>query len=243
MYPFRATICYDGTCYFGWQSTKTGPSIQEALASALWNASQEKVIPEAASRTDRGVHAEGQEISFSLSRLWDPYRLMRALNAHLPPDIRILKVENTPLDFHPTLDAKEKEYRYRILNTSCSLPFQELYAWHFHLPLDIPLMENAAKDFLGVHDFSAFANEKEKNPFCTLYSIHFEPLEHGVLQISLKGNRFLYKMVRNLVGTLAYIGCGKLPPDSIPGLIHSKDRKKAGMTAPAHGLFLHKVVY
>lgn len=243
MNAFRAVISYDGTCYFGWQTTRVGPSIQEALASALLNATQEKAIPEAASRTDRGVHAEGQVVSFSLKKDWDPYRLTRALNAHLPKDIRVLSIENVPLDFHPTLQAKQKEYHYRISNCPFQLPIHGLYTWHFHSPINVDLMQEASRKLEGKHDFTAFANEKEKNPICTIHSIGFDWLDPVRLQISLQGDRFLYKMARNLAGTLLYIGSGKLAPDCIVSLLQSKDRKKAGVTAPAHGLFLHRVIY
>ncbi len=240
---FKATLSYDGTGYFGWQKTRMGPSIQEKIADAILRITGESPMPEAASRTDRGVHAEGQTIQFSLSQESDPRRLQRSLNAVLPHDIRIVKLENAKKGFHPTLDAVGKEYHYRLSLGPVQDPTHRLYAWHFHSPLDLQIMEKAASDFLGTHDFTAFANEPEKDPCCELKQIEMGFLDDGRFQIKIAGNRFLYKMVRNIVGTLIYIGCGKLTPDCIPALLSSRDRKMAGVTAPARGLYLHKVLY
>ena len=138
--------------------------------------------------------------------------------------------------FHPTLDAVQKEYHYRICQGLVQNPMLRLYAWHFCAHLDKTKIDEAIAVLIGTHDFNAFANTCEKNPICTLESIVFE---NNIFQI--RGNRFLYKMVRNLVGTLLYIGCGKL--SSISSILASKDRKRSGVTAPAHGLCLHQVFY
>ncbi len=140
--------------------------------------------------------------------------------------------------FHPTLDATRKEYHYKICSDPVQDPTLRLYSWHFRYPLDAAKMKRAAFDLTGTYDFTAFANEPEKNPICKVESIAF----HGSY-FAIKGDRFLYKMVRNLVGAIVYVGCGKLPPDSIPSILHSRDRKKGGITAPAHGLYLHQVFY
>jgi len=233
---FKALLSYDGTHYFGWQKTVSGPSIQEEVQKAIARITGESIIPEAASRTDRGVHAEAQVIQFALEKGRDPDQLLRGLNAVLPPDIRVRTV--TPCIFHPTLDALGKEYHYYLNLGPVQDPTRRLYAWHFIHPLDWTKVEKASQDLLGKHDFSAFANEEEKDPICTIESIHFR---EGRFEI--RGDRFLYKMVRNLVGTLVYIGAGRLSPDSIPSILASRDRKKAGVTAPAHGLYLHQVFY
>jgi tRNA pseudouridine38-40 synthase len=230
----KATISYDGTRYFGWQKTITGPSIQEELQKAIARITGELVLPEAASRTDRGVHARGQVVQFALAKPPEP-SLLRSLNAVLPSDIRIREL--TPHQFHPTLDAFGKEYHYRLSLGPVQDPTLRLYAWHFHAPLDLAKMERAAQELLGTHDFTAFANEEEKDPICTLHAITFK--DH--LTIVIKGDRFLYKMVRNLIGALVYVGCGKLT--SLTPILQSRDRKKAGITAPAHGLHLHQVFY
>lgn len=243
MISYKATIAYDGTPFFGWQKTVTGPSVQEKIEDAISRLTQEKVVPEAASRTDRGVHAEGQVIGFSLQKKWDPNGLQRGINAHLPPEIRILDLEMNKTPFHPTLDALGKEYHYRICCGDVQDPIHRLYSWHFRLPLDLALMREALFSFIGTRDFSAFANEKEEKPICTLKKIEIEPLGENRLQIALTGDRFLYKMARTLAGTLLYIGCGKLLLSSIGTLFVTRKRELAGVTAPAHGLFLHQVFY
>lgn len=232
----KAIISYDGTHYLGWQKTQEGPSIQEELEKAIFHICGEKVLPEAASRTDRGVHAQGQVIQFSLNGMKEPNKLLLGLNAVLPSDIRIKSLERK--EFHPTLDARGKAYHYQICQGLAQDPTLRLYSWHFPYPLDRDKIDRASKDFLGTHDFSAFANEKEKDPICTVESISFD----GTF-FQIRGDRFLYKMVRNLVGTLVYIGCGKIPTDAIRSILAAKDRKLAGVTAPAHGLYLHQVFY
>lgn len=244
MPSYKLVIAYDGTSYFGWQKTKAGPSIQGSLEEALQKVSREKMtVVEGASRTDRGVHAEGQVGCVFLQKNWTPHALQKALNSVLPSDIRILAVDKVPPEFHPTLDAQWKEYHYRI----CCNPFQEpiyrLYSWHVPKLLRLSLMERASCDLLGTRDFSAFSNEKTKKPLCTLSDIRVTPLEGNRLQISFRGNRFLYKMARNCAGTLIDIGFGKLSPNCIPTLFALRDRKRAGVTAPAKGLFLHRVGY
>ncbi|PIS01924.1 MAG: tRNA pseudouridine(38-40) synthase TruA [Chlamydiae bacterium CG10_big_fil_rev_8_21_14_0_10_42_34] len=237
---FKAVLSYDGTNYFGWQKTSTGPSIQEEFAKAILLITQEVVIPEAASRTDRGVHAVGQVVQFTLEKSIDPHTLKNRLNAVLPADIRVIDL--IVCQFHPTLDSVGKIYHYQMCLDPILDPTKVRYFWHFYYPQDLERLRMAAKQLIGTHDFSAFANEEENrpklNPICTVESIEFE---NGLFTI--QGDRFLYKMVRNIVGTLAYIGCGKLPKDSIKSILHLRDRKKAGVTAPAHGLYLHQVLY
>ena len=233
---YKALLAYDGTCYFGWQKTPSGPSIQEELEKAIARITGESVLPESASRTDRGVHAEGQVIRFTLKNSANPHRLMRGLNAVLPGDIRVREL--APCQFHPALDAMGKTYRYRICLGPVQDPVNRLYSWHIYFPLNVAKMERAARSLIGTHDFTAFANEEGKDPLCTIQSIDI--VEDCIW---IKGNRFLYKMVRNIVGTLVHIGCGKLPEDCIPDILASRDRKKAGITAPAQGLHLHQVFY
>ncbi len=239
---FHAIVAYDGTHYFGWQTTKSGPSIQEALTHAIHVVTQEKVIPEAASRTDRGVHAESQSIAFALQKEWDPHRLKKAINTYLPPDIRAKQLQTVSKDFHPTTDAIAKEYHYRLSLSPFQLPFDRRYAWHFPHFLDRETIVKAASLLIGSYDFSSFTTRADKRPICTLFAIELTNLDRKI-QIALKGDRFLYKMARTIIGTLVYIGAGKLSADIIPELLACPDRRNAGMTAPAHGLFLHRVIY
>src|SRR3990167_9132795 len=221
MMRYKLTLTYDGTLYFGWQRTPIGPTIQETLEKAIEQITREKTLPEAASRTDRGVHAEGQITSFCLKREWEKNQLQRALNATLPPSIRVQKIEQVSLDFHPTLHALEKEYHYQLCLGPVQNPIYRLYSWACSLSLDLERMERAASDLLGTNDFSSFANEptagkktsilQDGNYSCTLRQIEILPIAENRLKIKIIGNRFLYKMVRNIVGTLVYIGRGKLP--------------------------------
>ncbi len=233
---FKAILAYDGTHYFGWQKTNAGPSIQEELEKAIRQITGETTLPEAASRTDRGVHAQGQVIQFALKKPMEAERLLRGLNAVLPKDIRLREL--IAHDFHPTLDAIGKEYHYHLCLGPVQDPIHRLYTWHMHAPLDRRNIEKAAEDLIGTHDFTAFANEEKEDPICTIESIIFEE-DH----LKIRGSRFLYKMGRNIVGTLIYIGMGKLPLYAIPSILSSRDRKQGGVTAPAHGLHLHQVFY
>lgn len=239
---YHAIICYDGTNYFGWQETAAGPSIQNSLKQALFKICGESIVPEAASRTDRGVHARQQSICFSLEKSWDEYRLLRALNAHLKEDIRILKVSKVSKDFHPTLDAKAKIYQYLISPEPFQLPHDRLYSWHVPQKLNMDLFQEAAKVMIGLHDFSAFSTEVPKNPFCEI--THCEPfLNQNKIVLQMIGNRFIYKMARTIAGTCVYAARGKISACQIKDLFIHPCRAKAGVTAPSHGLFLCDVVY
>jgi tRNA pseudouridine38-40 synthase len=233
---YHALITYDGTNYFGWQKTKSGPSIQEEIEIALQKITGQKTQPEAASRTDRGVHAIGQVVQFACQTHLALDDLKRALNAVLPQDIRVLELSLK--DFHPTLDSIGKEYIYKFSPVPVQDPTIRLYSWHLRYPIDFAPMKKAAAHLVGSHDFTSFANNKEKDPNCKIEDISIYPD-----YISIKGDRFLYKMVRNLVGTLIYVGYGKIHPSDIPRILAAKDRKLAGITAPAHGLYLHQVFY
>jgi tRNA pseudouridine38-40 synthase len=227
-YACALTVSYLGSRYFGWQKTSSGPSIQEELEKAILRILGEPVSCEAASRTDRGVHAEGQVVQFVAHKNVDDLR--RALNAVLPRDIRVKEARIVPETFHPTLDAKYKTYHYHLTLGPVQDPFTRETAWHYPYPLDLGLMETAAKELVGTKDFSAFSTEVPKRPICTLMDISITR-SGNQLQIALTGDRFLYKMARRLAGTLANIGSGKILPGEI------------GETAPAHGLVLHKINY
>ncbi len=212
------------------------------LQKAIFGLTQEERVPEAASRTDRHVHARGQVAAFFLEKDWPKDKLHKGLNAHLPRDIRILDIENVEASFHPTLDALEKEYHYHLSLGPVQCPIRRFYTWHIHQPLSIEAMKEASLLLIGKKDFSAFANERKENPICHLSSIDFECFDNTLI-IRLKGDRFLYKMARNVTGLLVEVGKGKFEMKQIPSIFASKDRKKAAITAPAHGLFLHRVIY
>jgi tRNA pseudouridine38-40 synthase len=189
----------------------------------------EQVRCEAASRTDRGVHAIGQVVQFQAVK--QVSELQRALNGHLPRDIRVLDVKAVGPDFHPTLDAKSKIYHYYVHQGSVEDPFYSKISWHYRHPLDLEKMRVEATKLIGTHDFSRFTTEVRNHSICTLFEIELIPLPENRLKISLTGDRFLYKMARRICGTLVQIGAGKIPPDTV------------GVTAPPHGLFLYKINY
>jgi tRNA pseudouridine38-40 synthase len=243
----KLIIAYDGTHYLGWQKTKMGPSIEETVQVELERILQEKIVLQAASRTDAGVHAENQVLNFFTENAdLDCRRLLRSLNGLLPNDISVKSVSVVPEDFHPTVNCQSKEYHYYLCNHELQLPFFRRLSWHYFYPLNLDDMRAAAEKLVGKHDFSAFCNDRivpGKDAVRTIHRIEIDRLEDGRVRVAIRGNKFLYRMVRNIVGTLAYIGSEKLPLDAIPQILTSGDRTQAGMTAPAHGLSLHQVFY
>lgn len=240
-------IAYDGTAYKGWQNTKTLPTIESALEKAL---TQLLLVPpklQAASRTDAGVHAQGQIVNFFSDTKLPLKGLKSRLNNLLPKDISVLDVFYAPFDFHPSLNAISKEYHYFVCNSSVQMPEKRLYSWHFPYPLDFELMKEAAQILTGHLNFEAFCNHKGNQNYQDylreVSSIEITPLEHERIQFSVKGQKFLYKMVRNLVGTLLYVGSKKLSLEDLKEAVKSKDRRKIGVTAKAHGLSLYEIHY
>lgn len=249
MHNFKMIVAYDGTNYMGWQKTFTGPSIESTLQQTLEQILQQSIILQAASRTDRGVHAIGQVVNFlALHSPVDLHRFKISLNCLLPKDITVISIEEAPVHFHPTIDCTGKEYRYFICFDTHQLPFHRLYSWHIHEPnLNIDLMKKAIPYLIGTHDFSSFCNTKKQaayqNKERNVDSIEMIELENNRLCISIKGNNFLYKMVRTIVGTMIDIGKGKIQIEHLSEIMKALDRTKTGVTAPAHGLFLQEVFY
>lgn len=244
----KLTVAYDGSSFFGWQKTEKGPSIEGSLEEILKKILQENVNLQAASRTDRGVHAHGQVINFLTEKdNIHPLRLQQSMNALLPLEIRVLNTEEVPLAFHPTLDSVEKEYRYFICNRNTQLPVHRFFSWHVPYDLDLASIQEAIPFFLGTQDFSALCNQRKNltypHKIRTISDIQMHFIENDRIQIEVKGENFLYKMVRNLIGTLIFIGRGKINVRDINHFLQSKQRALLGMTAPAHGLFLWKIFY
>ncbi|NGX46293.1 MAG: tRNA pseudouridine synthase A [Chlamydiae bacterium] len=242
MHNFKGVIAYKGTRYYGWQKTGSFPTIEEELEKAATQILNQPVTFQAASRTDRGVHAEGQVINFIAP---DYERLQRGIQALLPPDIALISLDKEKDSFHPTLDAKGKEYHYFICNRPYQLPFHRDFSWHVKNPLDLEKMKAALPLLLGERDFSAFSNERipQEKKRRHLTRLTLVPLEEGRIKIEVEGKSFLYKMVRNLIGTLVYVGCQKISLEELPLIINSGKRALAGVTAPAHGLVLKRVLY
>lgn len=241
----KIVIAYDGTGLFGWQTSSDGPTVEEKLQAVLEQIYQHPMVLQAASRTDRGVHAAEQVVNYRTDKELDLKRLLISLNQLLPKMIRVLSIENAQENFHPTLDAKGKIYHYHVCQGAVQSPFRRHFSWHIHLPLDIKLMREGAKCFLGTHDFASFTNVQEPRPKETVRTLkRLDMIEEGVfLRFEIEGDNFLYKMVRNLVGTLVYLGQGKVTLHDIPSALAKRDRTLAGITAPGHGLTLHKVLY
>lgn len=245
----KLTVAYDGTAYLGWQKTLMGPNIEESLQKGIEQILQHPVSLQAASRTDAGVHAQGQVVNFCTSKTQiDLKRLQIGINSLLPRDIVVLDVEKASTSFHPTLDCKGKEYRYYVCYGKAQMPHHRFYSWHFPCPqLNLEEMEKTIPWLVGEHDFAAFCNMKKNETYDhyvrRVDSIEIILMENERLCIRIKGNNFLYKMVRNLVGALLYVGNGKIRREDIPEIMASRDRKKGGVTAPAHGLFLECVIF
>lgn len=242
---YKLTLMYDGTNYSGWQVQKNSPSIQPLIQKALATVLRHPLDLTGSSRTDSGVHARGQVAHFDTDTSLDPARLCLSLNALLPPDIRILQIEPTAPDFHARYSALAKIYHYHLHLESILDPFTKLYCHPVYGPFDLDKLRQGISQFLGTHDFTSFANTKEipeKDPVRTLFRLDVAPQKGGV-RLEFEGDGFLYKMVRNITGTLLDIAANKLDPAEIPAIFAARDRRKAGFAAPAQGLFLEKILY
>lgn len=243
---FRLTLAYDGTKYFGWQKLPCQPTIESDVETALQKILQHPIQLEAASRTDRGVHAKGQIAAFSTEKEISAAKLHISLNRLLPKDIAVTEVKQVPDTFHPTLESVGKEYRYFLSLSPHLPPWKRFFSWHVPQKLDLAAMETAAQFFIGTHSFKTFTNKKPTETYScftrTLFSLKLVPNDEG-LEFHLHGDRFLYKMARNLVGTLVSVGKGKLKPQDIPLFLSHGKRLDVGPTAPSAGLFLWKVFY
>ena len=244
MRNIKLTIQYDGTNYCGWQKQNNAKSIQEEIGRSIVKVTGEEVKLIGASRTDRGVHAQGQVANFMTASNIPADKFKYAINSNLPEDIRIKESELVDDSFHSRYDAVGKKYIYLIFNRRILNPLYRNYSYHVPYELNINHMEIAAKYFLGTHDFSAFmaANSSVKSTVRTIYDIELTR-NKDLISVSIKGNGFLYNMVRIIIGTLVEVGSGKLSPHSIPQIIESKNRKTAGHTAAAKGLYLEEIYY
>lgn len=244
MKKYKLTIAYDGTNFGGWQIQPNAESIQEHLQKALTTILREEIHVSGSGRTDAGVHALAQVAHFKTSQEIEPQRIQHSLNGILPKTIRIRSLELAPDDFHARFSAKRKIYHYHLHTSQTQSPFNRLYRTHIRHELNIDTIKLATTHLIGTHDFTSFANEggAKTNPNKTLYSINIVPETEG-LRLEFEGNGFLYKMVRNIVGTLLDTATGKLNPNDIPAILETKDRKRASQAAPPQGLFLIKVIY
>lgn len=246
---FKLTIAYDGTDFHGWQFQANKPTIQGEIVAVLRRLTQENVQLLGAGRTDAGVHALGQVGSFRTQSPLSALEFQRALNALLPPAIRIVAAEEKGPDFNARWSAKAKIYRYRIYRGKVVPPMLWRYVLHYPFPLDEAAMKDAAARFVGVHDFSSFAastgsedDDKERNMVREIFSTELARAEDDQeLWFTVHGRSFLRYMVRKMVGTLLDVGRGKLTPSDIDNLYDLKDRSKSGPTVPPQGLFMVSV--
>jgi tRNA pseudouridine38-40 synthase len=246
MRNIKLILEYDGTNYHGWQ-TQAGsgrPTIQETVEHALATLSGEPVTTYSSGRTDAGVHALGHVANFRTGSTIPAPAWAPALNHLLPPDIRVLSSESVSDDFHARYSALGKTYRYRILCRRAPTALFRNYAWHINVPLDVPNMRKSLDCLVGRHDFSSFqgAGCTAKSPVRTITGISLTKTD-DFLDLVIEADAFLQYMVRNIVGTAVEIGLGRFTPDDMAAILLAQDRKKAGRTAPAQGLYLIKVTY
>jgi tRNA pseudouridine38-40 synthase len=244
---YKAIIEYNGTNYAGLQKQPNLKTIEDSLNKAISNFANSDITIKYAGRTDSGVHAKGQVISFLLPKNYNNYQICAGINFHLREnneEIAILKINKTNKDFNPRFAAKEKTYEYQILNREIFSPLLSDYSWHIRKPLNIKAMQIASNFLIGKHDFSAFraSDCQADNPIRTLNNITIIK-NQDILKIRISAPSFLYNMVRIISGTLVEIGLEKYEAEKIKEIMESKNRKNAGQTAPAKGLFLIKIKY
>ena len=255
MRTIKLTLAYDGTDYVGWQRQARGRSIQGEVERALTEIEGDAVMVLGAGRTDAGVHALGQVASVQLAREIEMSALVRAVNAKLRPDIRLLAAEVAAAGFHARYAARRKTYRYNLALGAVASPFGRRYAWHVRCALDVDAMRAAAVAFTGRHDFAAFraVGSAVTSSVRTIQSVSVEPSDAALgapppatapgLTIAVVGDGFLRHMVRIMVGTLVAVGLGRLTETDVGAVLASRVRERAGATAPPHGLFLVAVDY
>ncbi len=244
MRNIKLTVQFDGANYHGFQSQTNAVAVQDVLEDALGRLTGRRPRISGCGRTDAGVHAKAFVLNFFSETAIPAEKFPYALNAHLPRDIICFQAEDVPPDFDAKASAKRKRYTYYIQNSPVPDVFQLGRAWHYRYPLDVPAMQAAARAFLGTHDFIGFAAAgfTVKTTVRTIYSLDVQKNE-DLISIDITGNGFLYNMVRIIAGTLVFAGAGKLDPEKMPDIIRAGDRTRAGITAPACGLFLSAVYY
>jgi len=255
MRTIKLTVSYDGTDYVGWQRQARGRSIQGELERAFAEIEGRPVRVAGAGRTDAGVHALGQVASVQLAHRIETSALVRAINAKLPPDIRLLVAETVEADFHARYAARTKTYRYNLTTGPVASPFTLRYAWHVREPVDLDAMREAAARLQGCQDFAAF-QAAGTEVASTVRTVHSVAIGSGAgalptrttvllpaLAIEVVGDGFLRHMVRIMVGTMVEVGAGRVEAEAVSGIVASRTRERAGPTAPAQGLFLVAVNY
>lgn len=247
MVRYKAIISYDGSNFSGFQRQPQVRSVQEEIEKTLQRInSGEAVQIQGAGRTDSGVHAYGQVIHFDLSKARDPERLRFALDSQLPEDIDVVSVEEVTEDFHARYTKHYKTYEFLVDSGRPKNPMMRNYATSYPYPLDLMSMQEAIEDLIGTHDFTGFtaSGSSVENKVRTITRATVErDAKTGFLVFTFTGNGFLYKQVRNMVGTLLKIGNGRMPVSQIRTVLESKNRNLAGPTASGNGLYLKEIIY
>ena len=241
---YKLTLSYDGTAYHGWQRQQNGITVQEIMEDLVSEVMGADTAVTGCSRTDAGVHARKYVCSFFADTTIPADKLPFVLNTKLPPDIRALGCELAPEDFNARFDAVRKTYKYQILNAPFGDPFLRNYAWHYPVKLDFEKMQAACDIIKGEKDFRCFmaAGSVVKNTVRNLSELRAEK-DGPLITVTASSNGFLYNMVRIIVGTLVYIGNGKLSLEELAQLVADGDRRAMGITAPPQGLRLYEVEY
>lgn len=240
----KLVVSYDGTNYLGWQVQANGPTIQSELAAAIEKATGQRATPVGSGRTDSGVHAMGQVAHFDTSSRLPPVTLVRAINHYLPAAIAVRSAEDVPPSFHARKDALWKLYRYVFHDGPVRDVFLSPYSWRVRGPLDVQRMRRAAAFVVGTHDFRCFETDwpNRRSSVRTVRRCDVSRLG-DLVSVDVESNGFLYNMVRAIAGTLCDVGRGKRPAEDVKCIIETGDRRVAGPTAPARGLFLVRVEY
>lgn len=240
----KMVVAYDGTNYCGWQIQPNGVTIEQKLNEALTDLLQEPIKVTGASRTDAGVHSLGNVCIFDTNTRMPAEKISYALNTRLPEDIVVQDSCQVPESFHPRFSKSRKTYEYRILNQKFRNPTRRLDTHFYYYDLDVEAMQRAAAYLVGEHDFKSFASTggQAETSVRTIYSLDVEKRD-SIITIRVKGNGFLYNMVRIIAGTLIKVGAGEILPEEIPVILEAKDRSAAGPTAPAKGLTMIGLEY
>lgn len=242
MKNYKLTIQYDGTNYAGWQIQENSPTIQQKITDAIEVITKQKINLIGSGRTDTGVHALGQTANFRVEKEIDLFRFQHSLNAIVPQDISVLKVEEVHEEFHARFDAKKRSYLYFI--TRQKSPFYYKYSLLYREKIEVEELNKISRLLLGEKDFTSFSRKKSEvnNRNCIIYDAYWKETQ-GFIIFYIEANRFLHGMVRTIAGTILKIYKQSLPEDHILELLDKKDREAAGEAIPAKGLFLYKVKY